>query len=78
MPNSLLGGRFLHCRPSKESKIIAAPIFHTDDIPVTNNIIVCPMRLPASKCDSTGTYCHYWRTPYIIGPDMDKKEVNYG
>jgi hypothetical protein len=78
LPSSLLQGQFLHCRPIENSKIIEAQIFNAgEELPLAERVIVCPLRAPASRCFATGELCHYWKTRYIIGPNMDNKIVNY-
>jgi len=83
---SLLKGDFLHCRPVEGGLTIMAPIipFDEEETPTFKVVIVCPKRIPSSKCqlrvelgDGDG-HCHYYkgdsRGEYqIIGPGMDKK-----
>jgi len=83
---SLLNGKFLHCRPIDGGPIIKAQIIPSE-VESTSTFkvaIVCPARLPSSKCQlridagSKDNRCLYYkgdsRGEYqIIGPGMDKK-----
>jgi hypothetical protein len=76
LPKELLNGKFLHCRPTEDAPVVEAHIFEAGKaLPMAEKIIVCPARAPMSICSLTGDLCHYWRTTYIIGPDMDKKVI---
>ncbi len=86
IPNSLLNGESLHCRPVDGGPIIKAQIipFERESTPTFKVAIICPARRPRSKCElriragSENDYCQYYkgdsRGEYqIIGPGMDKK-----
>jgi len=86
LPESLLKGEFLHCRPVKGGPIVEAQIVPSEDEPLTFKVaIICPQRRPSSKCglrDRPGVRgprrCLWFKGDskglyQIIGLGMDKK-----
>ena len=85
LPDSLLGGKHLHCRPVEDGPIVEAQIFPSEgELPTARVVIVCGARLPCSKCTlrvesgSEDDHCQYYKGDslggyQIIGPEMDKK-----
>ena len=86
LPDSLLNGKFLHCRPVKGGPIVEAQIHPSEgeSTPTFKVAIICSARQPCSKCElrisvgSRDDHCQYWKGDslggyQIIGPDMDKK-----
>lgn len=76
---SLLNGDFLHCRPVEGKLIVEAVIVSVgEEMPFVEKAIVCPSRIPSSRCQMRkGDYCHWYKGDgfgyMIIGPGMDKK-----
>lgn len=51
LPPSVLNGKFLHCQPVENGQIVEAQIIPTDgQLPTARVVIVCPVRIPGSKC----------------------------
>ncbi len=86
IPDSLLNGEFLHCRPVEGGSIVEAKIIPSlgESTPTFKVAIICPARQYNSKCDlriragSEEDHCQYYkgdsRGEYqIIGPGMDNK-----
>lgn len=86
IPDSLLNGKLLHCRPIRGRSKVEAQIIPSEgeSSPSFEKVIICPARQPRSQCGErmkaglSNAYCHYWRGDslgvyQIIGPDMDKK-----
>jgi hypothetical protein len=86
LPTSLLNGSCLHCQPVEGGPIVEAPIVQSEDgsTPTFRVVIVCPVRLPMSKCvirKKAGIgegNCLWYKGDskgeyQIIGPGMDKK-----
>lgn len=85
LPQSMLQGDFLHCRPMEGGQIVKAPILSTEGkLAGTQVVIVCPARLSSSKCgirentENTDDKCLYYRGDsvsgyQIIGPGMENK-----
>lgn len=86
LPDLLLNGKLLHCRPIEGGPIIEAQIIPSEEelTPTFKKAIICPVRMPHSKCglriiyESKGRRCQYYKGDscgayQIIGPEMDKK-----
>lgn len=85
IPPELLNGKSLHCQPVEDGPILEASIFSSEGLlPTAKFVIVCPARLPGSKCElrikskSDNAACLYYKGDsmgdyQIIGLDMDKK-----
>ena len=85
IPAELLNGKSLHCQPVEGGPVLEAPIFSSEGLlPTARFVVVCPARIPGSKCDlrvkakSDNTFCQYYKGDsmgdyQIIGPGMDKK-----
>lgn len=87
LPESLLRGEHLHCRPVKKGPVVETLIIPSEDgsTPTFKVAIVCSQRRPSSYCglrDRPGIRgprrCLWWegdsRGVYqVIGPNMDKK-----
>ena len=81
LPNALLYGKLLHCRPVEDGSIVVAQIIPSEEesTPTFKVAIVCGARRPCSKCElrmSVGSgddHCRYWKGDslgayQIIGP----------
>ena len=87
LPDSLLNGKCLHCKPVVDGPTVEAMIVRSDEklTPAFIWAILCPQRRPKSKCglrDRPGVrgprYCLWFKGDslgvyQIIGPGMDKK-----
>jgi len=87
LPESLLNGEHLYCRPVKGGPIVEAQIVHSEDesTPTFKIAIICPQRQPRSVCglrDRPGIRgprrCLWYEGDshgeyQIIGPNMDMK-----
>jgi len=86
LPDSLLNGEFLHCRPVEGGPITEAAIapLQKEGLSTSKIIIVCGKRQPCSKCTARvnagveDTYCQYYKGDgyryQIIGRGMDRKK----
>lgn len=87
LPDSLLKGRSLHCRPVEGGPVVNAQIVRLEDesAPTFKLAIICPQRRPGSVCGLRnrpgvrGSRRCLWHKGdslgvyQIIGPGMDKK-----
>jgi hypothetical protein len=84
LPETLLRGQYLHCRPSVGGPVIEARIVPGGEDALVRVFIVCSERLPCSNCrvrvreGDHSRRCHYWRGDglghyRIVGPGMDQK-----
>jgi len=81
LPNSLLNGKFLHCRPVEDGPIVVAQILPSQG--ELSTAIVCGARQPRSECalrikfKGKDRHCQYYRGDgfgyQIIGLGMDEK-----
>lgn len=81
IPDCLLQGDHIHCRPVKNRPMVEAVVVRTgEEIPVTDKVIVCPARSAASRClirqKMSDNYCRFPATKYIIGPGADLKKLD--
>jgi len=81
IPDCLLQGDHIHCRPVKNRPMVEAVVVRTgEEIPVTDKVIVCPVRSAASCCllraKMSDPHCLYPSTKYIIGPGMAEKKMD--
>ena len=79
LPNSLLNGKYLHCRPVENGPIIEAPILPSEgeltegEITIARVIIVCEARRSRSKCEmkiiagSKDDHCQYYKGDSLGG-----------
>ena len=72
IPESLLQGTHIHCRPVSKGPTIEAAIIRTDESVVTDIVIVCPAAISIRRCllrkDMSDNRCRYPATKYIVGP----------
>lgn len=84
LPNSLLNGKFLHCRPVEHGPIVEGVIIPCEGYPAFRVLIMCPARKPRSICGlrmgirKNDNHCLYRKGDshgeyQIIGPDADLK-----
>lgn len=86
LPDSLLNGTFLHCRPIENGQIVEAQIVPVEEEVTTFKVaLVCLARLPSSKCLlRLGAHggkgrCLYYKgdsrgSYQIIGPNVEKSD----
>ncbi|HET7099152.1 MAG TPA: hypothetical protein VFI61_02900 [Patescibacteria group bacterium] len=85
LPDSLLNGKFLHCKPVENGLVVEAKILPSGgELPMARVVIVCPFRMPRSKCEllvnaeNNDDHCLYYKGDsrggyQIIGPNMGEK-----